>query len=257
MPSQPEAYPARFSWKLWKPEPWQWLILVIVPTKGLMDARAQVVDVFAEAYLQIGEFQEAFDEHDNPALRDWAVEPYDQIPEYDPNEAVTSLLTLPERLVRWFLIGASLLLLLGASLSVEVLHALGVAGFGVIDAIEASIPLWLTASGIVLLWLFTIDSLAHQALGAKLRAGHGPVQTRRRADIVGYGVWNRSLRGRTGLFLVGFFYVLNALPELPGVGRLFDDPAGYITEIITTNFDVFCQSDGIVDAVRRVYRKVG
>jgi hypothetical protein len=68
-------------------------------------------------------------------------------------------------------------------------------------------------------------------------------------------VWNRSLLGQTGLFLVGFFYILDALPELAVVGSLFDDPTSYFTKLITNNFDLLYQSDGLIDALRNLIQK--
>jgi len=92
-------------------------------------------------------------------------------------------------------------------------------------------------------------------MGEELRIGNAGIQTRRRAQIVGKGVWNRSLLGQTGLFLVGFFYILNTLPDLPVVGRLFDDPTSYFTKLITSNFDLLYQSDGLTNALRQLIQK--
>ncbi|OYR61463.1 hypothetical protein DJ83_07755 [Halorubrum ezzemoulense] len=234
---------------------WTRLVLSLVPIDDLKTAREQVVEIYAMAYLDIGEFQEAFSEYSNPDLREWAVEPYGRIPNYDPHETVTSLLVLPEKVLGWLSKMLTVVVVATGLVSARRLYSLAMDGLRLIEIVEGAIPLTAIAVGIIYLWFLYADTLVHQALGEELRVGKAGVQTRRRAQIVGNGVWNRSLLGQTGLFLVGFFYILNALPELLVVGRLFDDPTSYFTQLITSNFDLFYQSDGLIDALRQLVRK--
>jgi|SRR6056297_625677 len=255
MASQSGTHPAHTLWQNKIGELWTRLVLSLVPIDDLKTAREQVVEIYAMAYLDIGEFQEAFSEHSNPELRDWAVEPYGRVPDYDPHETVTSLLALPEKILGWLSKILTVATVVAGLASARWLYSLAMDGLHLIEVVEASIPLTAIAAGIVYLWFLYADTLVHQTLGKELRVGQAGVQTRRRAEIVAHGVWNRSLLGQTGLFLVGFFYILNALPELAVVGRLFDDPTSYFTQLITNNFDLFYQSDGLIDALRNLIQE--
>jgi len=255
MSSQSGTHPAHVLRSLRLRRLWTKLILALVPIDDLKVARQQVVDIFAEAYLEIGEFQDAFDQS-NSELQGWAVEPYDHVTDYDPHETVTALLQLPEKVFtgihRLLIVAAAT----GSVLYIQWLWALAVEGIQLIGVVREHIPRTFVAVVILYLWLLYADKLVHQTLAGELRVNRARIQTRRRAQIVGYGVWNRSLIGQSGLFLVGLFYILNALPELPVVGRLFEDPVGYITGVVTGNMDVLHQSDGIVDAIYRLNRRV-
>lgn len=255
MASQSGTHPAH---KLQRIKINEWctrLLLTFVPIDDLKTSREQVVEIYASAYLDIGEFQDAFSEYSNPDLREWAVEPHSRIPKYDPHETVTTLLALPERILGWLTKILSIVAVVGMWISAQRLYSLAMEGFHLIEILEGSIPLAVIAVGAIYLWLLYADTFVHQTLGEELRVGKAGVQTRRRAQIVGNGVWNRSLLGQTGLFLAGFFYVLNALPGLPVVGRLFDDPTSYFTQLITSNFELFYQSDGLIEALRQLIQK--
>ena len=255
MPSQTGTHPAHILQRIKINEWCSQLLLTLVPIDDLRTAREQVIEIYASAYLDIAEFQDAFREYSNPDLREWAVEPHSRIPKYDPHETVTALLALPERILGWATKILSVVAVVGMLISAQRLYSLAVDGLHLIEVVEGGVPLTVIAVGAIYLWFLHADTLVHQTLGEELRVGKGKVQTRRQAQIVGNGVWNRSLLGQTGLFLAGFFYILNALPELPVVGRLFDDPTSYFTQLITSNFDLFYQSDGLIDALRQLVRK--
>lgn len=255
MPSRSETHPAHILLQSKISELWTRLLLSLVPVDGLKIARKRVVDIYATAYLDIDEFQNSFSEHSNPDLRSWVVEPYTRIPNYDPHETVTSLLALPEKILGWLSKILTVVAVVAGIVSTQWLYSLAMGGLHLIEILEASIPLTVIAVGVIYLWFLYADTLVHQVLGEELRVGKSRVQTRRRAQIVGYGVWNRSLLGQTGLFLAGFFFILSALPELPVVGRLFDDPTSYITQLITSNFNLFYHSDGLIDALRQLIQK--
>lgn len=255
MLSQSGTHPAHILRQNKISELWTRLVLSLVPIDDLKTAREQVIEIYAMAYLDIGEFQDAFGDHSNPELRDWAVEPYSRIPDYDPHETVTSLLALPEKILGLVSKILTVAAVVAGLVSAQWLYSLAMDGLHLIEVVEASIPLTVIAAGIVYLWFLYADTLIHQALGEELRVGQARVQTRRRAEIAAHGVWNRSLLGKTGLFLVGFFYILNALPELAVVGGLFDDPTSYFTQLITNNSDLFYQSDGLIDALRNLIQK--
>jgi hypothetical protein len=255
MPSQSGTHPAHILRRIKISELWTRLVIALVPIDDLKTAREQVVEIYATAYLEIDEFQNAFSEHSNPQLREWTIEPYGRIPNYDPHEAVTSLLALPEKILGSISKILTILFVVAGIFSFQWLYTLVTDGIRLIEIIEGSIPLTVVALGTVYMWFLYLDTNVHQIFGEKLRIGQARVQTRRRAQIAGYGVWNRSLLGQTGLFLVGFFYILNVIPELPVVGRLCDDPTSYFTQLITENFDLLYQSDGLLDALRSLIHK--
>jgi hypothetical protein len=167
---------------------------------------------------------------------------------------VTSLLVLPEKIIGWLSRILTVTAVIAGLVSAQLIYSLAIDGLQLIEILEASIPLSVIAASTIYLWFLYADSLTHQILGEQLRVGRPEVQTRQRAQIIGNGVWNRSLLGQTGLFLVGFFYILNALPELPVVGRLFDDPTNYFTHLITSNSTLFYNSDGLIDALQQLIK---
>jgi len=249
MPSHPlNAHPAPFT----AGDLWERFIRSVVPLEEFRDAREEIVELYAEVYSEIAEVQESFSETSNPELREWAVLPYSRIPEYDPHEEVTELLSLPAKLLRWVKQISIVIVVLGSVLSANWLRTLGTNGLGVIEVIEAVIPLSVIAFSTFYLWLLYADTRAHQTLGEELRAGPARVQTRRRSRIVGYGVWNRSLLGQSGLFLVSIFFLLAALPKLPITNRWFEDPVGYIGDLLTNNLKLLYNADSISGAYLQI-----
>lgn len=229
------------------------LILSIVPLDAFKDAQREIVNLYAEAYSEIDEVQESFSEKSNPQLREWAVEPYSQIPEYDPHETVTTLLSFRAKLMGWVKRLSTVVAVVGSVMSAEWLRTLGGNGLEVIEAIEGFLPLSFIALSIVYLWFLHADTRAHQTLGKELRAGPARMQTRRRSQIVGYGVWNRSLLGQSGLLLVAIFFLLDSLSKLPVIERWFDDPVGYVVNLITENIEALYEADSTLEAGRRLF----
>jgi hypothetical protein len=221
-----------------------------------MNARVEIISLYAEVYSEIDEVREAFSEKSNPQLREWAVEPYARIPEYDPHEAVTRLLSFPVKLMGWFKKLSIVIAVIGSLLSANWLRTLGMGGLDVIEGIEGLLPLSFIAVSIVYLWFLYTDTRAHQILGEELRAGPARVQTRRRSQIVGYGVWNRSLLGKSGLLLVAIFLLLDSLSKLPVIDRWFDHPAGYVVNLITENIESLYNADSTIEAGRRLFRRL-
>ena len=133
---------------------------------------------------------------------------------------------------------------------------LGMDGLEAVEAIEGLIPLSVIAVSIVYLWFLYADTHAHQILGEELRAGPARVKTRRRSLIVGYGVWNRSLLGQSGLILVAIFFLLDSLSKLPVIERWFDDPVDYVTNLITENIESLYNADNTMEAGRHLFRRL-
>lgn len=251
-----ETYPAHILRSVTSSDPWNRLILLVVPLDEFREARRGIVNLYAEVYSEIDEVRNSFSEKSNPQLREWAVEPYPRIPEYDPHETVTTLLSFPAKLMSWFKRLSIVVAVVGSWQSVNWLRALGRNGLNVIEGIEGLLPLSFIAVSIVYLWFLYADTLAHQTLGEELGVGLARVQTRRRSRIVGYGVWNRSLLGQSGLLLVAIFFLLNSLSKLPVIERWFDDPVGYVVNLITENIESLYEADGTVEASRILFRRL-
>lgn len=251
-----ETYPAHILRSFTPNDFWKRLILSLVPLNEFRDAQEEIVNLYAEAYSEIDEVRESFSEKSNPQLREWAVEPYARIPEYDPHETVTTLLSFPAKLVSWFKRFSVVVAVAGSLLSANWLRTLGIDGLNLIEGIEGLLPLSFIAVSIVYLWFLQADTRAHQILGEELRVGPAKVQTRRRSQIVGYGIWNRSLLSQSGLLLVAILFLLDSLSELPVFGRWFDDPLGYIMNLITENIESLYEADGLIDMIRRLFDRI-
>lgn len=252
-----ETHPAHILRSFASSELWKRLILSVAPWEEFEDARDEIVDLYAEVYLEIEEVRDHFSEKNNPELQDWAVEPYSRIPEYDPHETVTTLLSFPTKLLSWFKRLSTVVVVVGSLLSADWLHTLGMGGLKVVEAIEGLLPLSFIALSIVYLWLLHADTLVHQTLAEELRAGRASVQTRRRSLMVGYGVWNRSLLGQSGLFLVGIFFLLDSLTKLPVIKGWFDDPAGYVVGLVKGNIELLYEADSTIEASRQLLSRIG
>lgn len=231
------------------------LILYIVPLNGFEAAREQVVRLYREVYLELDEVEGAFSGKTHTEIQKWAIRPNSKIPEYDPHETVTTLLSLPNRLLEFIRRILIVALLLGTLFSVGLLRSLSRNGFTLIETVLALIPLPIIGVGILYLWSLYADTFAHQTLAEELRVGRMEVATRRRPQVVAYGIWNRSLLGQAGLLLIGIFYLLDSLPELPFVGQWFDDPVEGVTEIVVKNAEIAYHADGLVSAIRSLYRQ--
>ncbi|WP_254767563.1 hypothetical protein [Salinilacihabitans rarus] len=251
-----ETYPAHILRSVTSSGLWNRLILSAAPLDDFKDARREIVSLYGEVYSEVDEVRESFAEKSNPQLREWAVKPHARIPEYDPHETVTRLLSFPAKLMGWFKKLSTVIAVVGSLLSANWLRTLGTGGLDVIEGIEGLLPLSFIAVSIVYIWFLHADTRAHQTLGEELRAGPARVQTRRRSQIVGYGVWNRSLLGQSGLLLVAIFFLLDSLSKLPVIERWFDDPVGYVVNLITENIEVLYEADGTIEAGRRLFRRL-
>jgi len=251
-----ETYPAHILRSITSSGLWNRLILSAVPLDEFVDAREEIVRLYGEVYSEVDEVRESFSEKSNPQLREWAVEPYSRIPEYDPHETVTRLLSFPMKLMSWFKRLSIVVAVAGSLLSANWLHTLGTGGLEVIEGIEGLLPLSFIAVSIVYLWFLHADTRAHQTLGEELRAGPARVQTRRRSQIVGYGVWNRSLLGQSGLLLVAIFFLLDSLSKLPIIERWFDDPVNYVVNLITENIELLYDADSTIEAGRHLFHRL-
>jgi hypothetical protein len=58
------------------------------------------------------------------------------------------------------------------------------------------------------------------------------------------------------LLLVAVFFLLDSLSKLPVVERWFDDPVGYVVNLITENIEVLYEADGTIEAGRRLFRRL-
>jgi len=251
-----ETYPAHILRPVTSSDLWKRLIRSVTPLDDFEHARENIVDLYAEVCSEIEEVEEAFSDKSDSQLQEWAIEPYFRIPEYDPHETATTLLSFPAKLAGLIKQLSTVIAVGGSLLSVKRLHAIGMDGLRVIDAIEGVVPLSFIALSIVYLWFLHADTLAHQTFGEELRAGPGRVKTRRRSKIIGYGIWNRSLLGQSGLVLVGFFFFLDALSKLPIVERWFDDPVGFVVNLITENAESLYEADGTIEAGRILFRQL-
>jgi hypothetical protein len=249
-----ETYTARVLRSFTSSGSWDRLILSVVPLDEFVDAREEIVSLYGEVYSEVDEVRESFSEKNNPQLREWAVEPYSRIPEYDPHETVTRLLSFPAKLMGWVKKLSILIAVVGSLLSANWLRTLGRGGLSVIESIEGLLPLSFIGVSIVYLWFLHADTRAHQTLGEELRAGPARVQTRRRSQIVGYGVWNRSLLGQSGLLLVAIFFLLDSLSKLPVIERRFDDPVNYVVNLIAENIESLYDADSTIEAGRHLLR---
>jgi hypothetical protein len=243
-----ETHPAQTLRSITSSGLWNRLILSLVPLDEFKDAREEIVSLYGKVYSEVDEVREAFSEKSNPQLRDWAVEPHSQIPEYDPHETVTELLSFPRKVMSWFKRLSIVVTVAGSLVSVDWLRSLGRGGLGVIEGIEGLVPLSFIAISIVYLWFLHADTRAHQTLGKELRTGPARVQTRQRPQIVGYGLWNRSLLGQSGLLLVAIIFLLNSFSKLPVIQRWFDDPVNYVMNLITENVESLYEADSTLEA---------
>ena len=251
-----ETYPAQTLRSFTTSELWKRLIHCAVPLDDFKDAREEIVNLYADVYSEINEVQDSFSQKSNPQLREWAVEPYSRIPEYDPHETVTALLSFPAKLMSWFKRLSTVVAVVGSLLSANWLHTLGTDGLELIETIEGLLPLSFIALSIVYLWFMYADTFTHQTLGKELRAGPARVRTRRRSQMVGCGIWNRSLLGQSGLFLVTIFFLLDSLSKLPVIERWFDDPADYVVSLITENIELLYEADSTIEASRRLFHRI-
>jgi hypothetical protein len=157
-----ETYPAHILRSITSSGLWNRLILSVVPLDDFKDARKEIVSLYAEVYAEVDEVRESFSEKSNPQLREWAVEPYSRIPEYDPHETVTRLLSFPAKLMGWFKQLSTVIAVVGSLLSANWLRTLGTGGLDVIEGIEGLLPLSFIAVSIVYLWFLHVDTRAHQ-----------------------------------------------------------------------------------------------
>lgn len=255
MSSQREQYKAQWKPEILTEKRKRKFLQAVVPIDGFKSARGDVVELFSHSYSEIDEARESFENMSNPAVREWALKPYSTAPDYDPHGSVTAILSIFDQ--TWTNLKRLLLILLVIAKigSIEWLYSLEKGGMGILELVESMVPLSIIGIGIAYIWFLKMDTFTHQFLARKLRAGKMKVNTRERSKIVGYGIWNRSLHGQTGLLLVAFFYFLQSLPRLPILNRWFDDPALFLKNIFKQNVGMFYHTDSWIGATKHLYRR--
>lgn len=222
---------------------------------GFKTARRDIIELFQHSYSEIDEIKENFSEKCNSDLREWALEPYSDAPEYDPHSSVMAVISTFKQIQTKIKRLCTVLLFLAGILSINWIRALAIDGVDALETVKSVIPLSILSISILYLWWLRADTFAHQTLNRELRVGKMKVMSRDRSQIVGYGIWNRSLYGQTGLLLVAFFYLLRSLPQLPILGRLFDNPAQFVKAMFIQNVRMFYQTDSWFEAGKHLYRK--
>ena len=255
MSSQREQHQAHWRPKILTKKGQREFVLSISPTDGFKFAREDVVELFKYSYSEIGEVRESFEDKSNSDLRDWALEPYSNAPEYDPHSSVMAILSTFKQFKTEVKRICTILLFLASIVSLEWFRTLGKGGFDALQVVESTIPLSVISFGILYVWWLRADTFAHQTLNSELRTGRMKVMTRKRSQIVGYGIWNRALYGQSGLLLVAFFYLLRSLPELPIVGRWFKNPARFVKAMFIQNIAMFYHTESWFDAGKHLYRR--
>lgn len=246
----PENNRARSIKRLLSQEGRQEFVISLLPIAELREARDDVIDIFACAYEEVNDISAGFEEIEEmsrPDKRDWAIEPCPQITEYDPHKSVMRVLRLARQLKRnikrmlWILMGIA---------SAFQFHSLGKLAMGGIENVGASqaiIPFSILGVIAILVWLLVADTFAYRVLARNLRVGKKRVMMRDDSEIVGCGIWNRSLLGQAGLLLVGIFFILRSLGELPLFPRVFDHPDRYVKSLVAENMDIFVDASGLVE----------
>lgn len=255
MPSQTKQQQAHLKPKILTEEGQREFVLSIIPIAGFKTTRSDVIELFQYSYSEIDEVKESFSEKSNPDLREWALRPYSNAPEYDPHHSVMAIVTLFNRFkteLKWV---CTIFLFIANLVSVEWFRTLGKGGFETLELVESLIPLSIISLGIFYVWSRRVDTFVHQTLNHELRTGKMKVMSRDRSQIVGYGIWNRSLYGQSGLLLMAFFYLLRFLPRLPILGRLFDNPARFVKAMFTQNIRMFYETDSWLGAGKHLYRQ--
>ena len=253
MSSQTEQHQAHWRPEVLTEERQREFVLSLIPIDGFKTARRDVIQLFEHTYSEIEEVKESFSEKSNSELQDWALEPYSNGPEYDPHSAVMGIVSALNRFkteLKWL---CTILLFIANVVSVEWFRTLGKGGFEALELVEGTIPLSIITLGILYVWSLRVDTFAHQTLNHELRVGKMKVMTRDRSQIVGYGIWNRSLHGQSGLLLVTFFYLLQSLPKLPLLGRLFDDPVQFVKAMFIQNIEMFYETNSWLKAGKQLY----
>lgn len=232
------------------------LLLSVLPIDGFRKARDDVIDLFGYAYQLSDDIPERFRSWSRPELREWAIKPYPSVTNYDPHEKVMRVFRFGGRIKRFITRLLLVILVVASVLSLRELSRLAMNGLELTDATDGVLPLSVIALSILCVWLLKTDTFAHQTLARELRIGRARVMTRNESQIVGCGVWNRSLIGQRGLILVAAFFLLRSLGDLPFTRRVFDDPANYVKGIITGHMDIFLECDSWMGAVKRLWRRL-
>jgi hypothetical protein len=226
-----------------------------IPFAELREAREDVVDLFALAYTELDDVEKTFSEKCHSELQGWAIEPCPKVDEYNPHEKGQKILSPFIKIVRAVEYASKFLAIIGSILTLDLVYAFGTQSLSLIEALKGMLPIPILFAPSLVLWFWRADTFAHHLLARELRTGFAKVSTRRREKIVGYGVWNRSLLGQTGLLLAGFFFLIGMLPKLPGIGSWFDDPADFVKRLISNNMDIFYKSNNWREAFWDTYER--
>lgn len=241
---------------------WEELLLRILPLEVYEDISYDMADIFSAAAHQIPPAKDAFGSMSIPQLQEFANNHALSARKYDPHESVHEVQQFFARLyklietllVAIIVIGLLAGLGLWTAHSRNLLEALGAISQLLLSALLFAPAILAVPAGLVLLYvrLLSFNTFVVRVLNRVLVIGSNKTNTRDEDALVGYGLWNSSLNGGSGLKLLSVFSVLWLFSTL--LPRR--DPYAFVKQAVAENIDAFQDAEGLTDATTRAYHRL-
>lgn len=228
------------------------LVYWMVPWEQFYENREALIETFGAIHNDVDVIDERTADVDNSDLRESAQEAGLRAPEHDPHPIANRLSATFEKLGTIWAVLSYILIIGGSLLSVNQVVRFGLGLRDLPDLLIGLFPP--SAIALIGLVMYTLraDTFAHRLLNRELRVIGARLRTRHRSKLIGYKIWNDSLHGQSGLWLLMILFVIDSLPQIPVIGRRFDDPRGTLLKRIRENAEELYECDGWLEAARAV-----
>lgn len=240
---------------------WKKLFIKILPWKVYTEISYDISHIFSITVNNYPSAKSFFDNMSNHQIRKFSNKQVSQAKEYDPHETINDFVNFFSglyKLAETFLLIILMISVL-AGTGIIVAHsrdALDLIGFigqlPILVILSGPTSIALTALSLLVYFrLLSLDSFAAEVLIERLTIEGAKMKTRDEQKLIGYSMWNSSLNGGVAFQILVIFSILWIFTTI--TPRY--DPYGYIKKTIEENVNEIIDSDGVFDALGRVYEQ--
>lgn len=237
---------------------WEELLLRISPLKVYEEISYDIADIYSAAVRQYQPAQKVFNQMSTPELLQFVNQNAISARDYDPYASIndvrgflTGLYKLIETLlivgiVFGFLTGSILWIVYLRGI-LEVFGSISQLFFIMILGGPAILVIPIGAS-LIYIRILSFNSFVVETFNKELIIRPKRTNIQNKDRLIGYGMWNSSLRGNTGFQLLTIFSILWILSAV--IPRR--NPYEFVQRLVLENIDIFVIADGVINAVQRV-----
>lgn len=221
-----------------------------------------MIDIYIAAYRKYPPAQQEFGSLSVSELQELASSHAIAAQDYDPHETVHEVQDLLGGLVKFLQTILIVIIIVGILVGAGTWVAFS---RGLLQTLDSATQLLIhfiiiggdtflilfTGSVLLYIHLLSFNSLVVQTLNKELAIWGTELTTRDDEKLAGFALWNSSLNGGIAIKLLAVF---SSLWLLSVVSKW--DPYEFVKTAVIDNIDVFSETDGVIDATKRVLNRL-